>query len=111
MKNKNFFEDKKNFSPKIYGYRDSNPQLDGLIKIGYTSTGDVKRRIKQQYPTLRPGKEPYKIVIEESAVRTDGTTFTDREVHKFLRSKGVNNPKGEWFRCSDSVAKSAIKFI
>ena len=111
MKNKNFFEDKKNFSPKIYGYRDSNPQLDGLIKIGYTSTGDVKRRIKQQYPTLRPGKEPYKIVIEESAVRTDGTTFTDREVHKFLRSKGVINPKGEWFRCSDSVAKSAIKFI
>ena len=57
--------------------------MEGLIKIGYTSTGDVKKRVKQQYPTLRPGKEPYQIVIEKSAVRTDGTTFTDRDVHKF----------------------------
>ena len=100
VSNKNFFIEKTILSPKIYGYSDPSPQLEGLIKIGYTGTGDVKKRIKQQYPTLRPGNEPYKILIEETAVRNDGSTFTDRDVHKFLRAKGIENPKGEWFRCS-----------
>ena len=111
VSNKNFFLEKKILSPKIYGYSDSSPQLEGLIKIGYTGTGDVKKRVKQQYPTLRPGKEPYKILIEETAVRNDGSTFTDRDVHKFLRAKGIENPKGEWFRCSVATVVAAIEFI
>jgi hypothetical protein len=111
VSNKNFFIEKTILSPKIYGYSDPSPQLEGLIKIGYTGTGDVKKRIKQQYPTLRPGNEPYKILIEETAVRNDGSTFTDRDVHKFLRAKGIENPKGEWFRCSELVVRVAIQFI
>ena len=111
VSNKNFFLEKKILSPKIYGYSDSSPQLEGLIKIGYTGTGDVKKRVKQQYPTLRPGKEPYKILIEETAVRNDGSTFTDRDVHKFLRAKGIENPKGEWFRCPVATVVAAIEFI
>ena len=109
--NKEFFKEKKNLHPRIYGYSDLSQNLEGLIKIGYTSTGDIQKRIKQQYPTLRPGKEPYKILIDESAIRNDGSSFTDRDVHSFLRSKGVENPKGEWFRCSINTAKAAIKFI
>ena len=109
--NKNFFPEKKILSPKIYGYSDSSPQLEGLIKIGYTGTGDIKKRVKQQYPTLRPGKEPYKILIEKTAVRNDGSSFTDIDVHKFLRAKGIENPKGEWFRCSVATVNAAIEFI
>ena len=32
-------------------------------------------------------------------MRNDGTVFTDRDVHRYLRISGINNPKGEWFRC------------
>jgi len=106
MSNK-FFPLRPELSPKIYAYLDTNPQYKGLLKIGYT-TVDVQSRVAQQYPTVRPGDPPYKIVFEESAIRTDGTTFTDHEVHRFLRSQGVPNPDGEWFKCTVSDLQAAI---
>ena len=42
--------------PTIYAYLDTNPQYEGLLKVGYT-TVDVVSRVKQQYPTKRPGPE------------------------------------------------------
>lgn len=84
-----------------------NPQYAGLLKVGYT-TVDTKSRVAQQYPTLRPGKPPYRIVLEESAMRRDGTVFTDHDVHRMLRINGVKNPEGEWFRCTVAQVKSAI---
>ena len=110
MQNKNYFLLRKNLTPKIYAYSDSNPELDGLIKIGYT-TGNVLERVKQQYPTSRPGKIPFKILLDEYAIRRDGTTFTDKDVHKLLSTKGIPNPNGEWFRCTPKLAKSVINFI
>ena len=59
-------------------------------------------------PTLRPGKPPYRIVLEESAMRNDGTVFTDHDVHRMLRINGVKNPEGEWFRCTVAQVKAAI---
>jgi hypothetical protein len=56
---------------------------------------------------LRPGKPPYRIVLEESAMRNDGTVFTDRDVHRMLRINGVKNPDGEWFRCTVDQVKAA----
>lgn len=102
-----FFPPKPDSKPTIYAYEDTNPQYKGLLKIGYTSVS-VKERVARQYPTLRPGKLPYKIVLEESAMRNDGTTFTDREVHYFLKNKGIKNPEGEWFQCSGKDVKSAV---
>ncbi|MEI8174138.1 MAG: GIY-YIG nuclease family protein, partial [Deltaproteobacteria bacterium] len=86
-----FFPQRPNSKPTIYAYEDTNPQYRGLLKIGYT-TVDAKSRVAQQYPTLRPGKPPYRIVIEESAMRNDGTTFIDHDVHRHLRAVGVKNP-------------------
>ncbi|MFH0985721.1 MAG: GIY-YIG nuclease family protein, partial [Candidatus Omnitrophota bacterium] len=91
----------------IYAYEDTNPQYRGLLKIGYT-TVDVKARVAQQYPTLRPGKPPYRIVLEESAMRNDGTVFIDYDVHRYLRIVGVKNPEGEWFKCSVDEVKAAV---
>ena len=68
MQNKNYFLLRKNLTPKIYAYSDSNPELDGLIKIGYT-TGNVLERVKQQYPTSRPGKIPFKILLDEYTIK------------------------------------------
>jgi hypothetical protein len=98
----NFFPGRPDTNPKIYAYEDTNPQYAGLLKVGYT-TVDVQTRVKQQYPTLRPGDLPYKIVLEISAMRNDGTVFNDHDVHRFLRKKGIKNPEGEWFKCSVKI--------
>lgn len=105
-----FFPLRPKLAPKIYAYEDSNPQYRGLLKIGYT-TKDIKERVAEQYPTLRPGPLPYRIVLEESAIRKDGTSFTDREVHRMLRINGIHNEKGEWFRCTVENVKAAINAV
>lgn len=102
-----FFPPRPESRPTIYAYEDTNPQYAGLLKVGYT-TVDAKSRVVQQYPILRPGKPPYRIVLEESAMRNDGTVFTDHDVHRMLRVNGVKNPDGEWFRCTIVQVKAAI---
>ncbi len=100
-----FFPTKPNVSPRIYAYSDA--AYEGLLKIGYT-TRDVQARVKEQYPTARPGKLPYKIVLDENAMRANGSAITDREVHRYLHKKGFNNPRGEWFECTVAQVKAAI---
>ena len=102
-----FFPPRPASRPTLYAYEDTNPQYAGLLKVGYT-TVDAQARVAQQYPTLRPGKPPYRIVLEESAMRNDGTTFTDHDVHRHLRIVGITNPEGEWFKCSVKDIKAAI---
>ena len=103
----NFFPPRPESRPIIYAYEDTNPQYAGLLKVGYT-TQDVQARVAQQYPTLKPGKPPYCIVIEESAMRNDGSIFTDHDIHRYLRKGGVKNPEGEWFKCSVKEVKAAV---
>ena len=110
MAQKDFFPLRPEANPKIYAYEDTNPQYSGLLKVGYT-TQDVQQRVAQQYPTLRPGKPPYRIRLEERAMRNDGSSFTDRDVHRYLRRHGFANPNGEWFRCSVRDVRAAIYAI
>ncbi len=105
--NKDFFPPRPESRPTIYAYEDTNPQYVDLLKVGYTNV-DAQSRVAQQYPTLRPGKPPYRIVLEESAMRKDGTVFTDHDVHRMLRINGVKNPEGEWFRCPVDKVKAAV---
>ncbi len=106
----NFFPSRPAAHPTIYAYEDTHPQYRGLLKVGYTSV-DVQHRVAQQYPTLRPGARPYRIVFEESAMRGDGTSFTDHEVHRVLRRMGVENPEGEWFRCTVREVRAAVRSV
>lgn len=101
------FPPKSKAKPQIYAYLDTNPQYDGLLKIGYTCIG-AEQRVAQQYPILRPGPPPYKVVLVESAMRKDGSAFTDHAIHRYLRNKGFDNLNGEWFKCSVSDVKAAI---
>jgi hypothetical protein len=111
MANRDFFPQRPDSHPVIYAYTDSNPSYKGLLKVGYT-TIDVDRRVAQQYPTKRPdGSVPYSIVVRESAIRSDGTTFTDRDVHKKLRKKMVPGVGGEWFRCTLTDLKATVVAI
>lgn len=102
-----FFPKRPAAAPKIYAYEDTNPQYEGLLKVGYT-TGNVRERVAAQYPTKKPGDPPYRIVFEESAMRNDGSAFTDHEVHRILRKRGILNPEGEWFKCCVDDVRAAV---
>ncbi|MCU0858475.1 MAG: GIY-YIG nuclease family protein, partial [Pontiellaceae bacterium] len=104
---RDFFPSHPDVAPKIYAYRDTNPQYAGLLKVGFTSR-DAQKRVAQQYPTLRPGALPYEIVLEESAMRNDGSVFVDHDVHRYLRRNGIKNLKGEWFKCSVKDVRAAV---
>lgn len=104
---KEFFPPRPDARPTIYAYEDTNPQYLGLLKVGYTII-DAKTRVAQQYPTLKPGKPPYRIVFEESAMRNDGSAFSDHDIHRHLRRVGIKNPEGEWFKCSAKEVKAAV---
>jgi hypothetical protein len=108
MMSKEFFPPRPDSHPKIYAYSDNNSQYIGLLKVGYTEK-DVIKRVAQQYPTKRPdGKVPYEIVFVDSAMRNDGSCFTDHDVHKILKKNGIQNVGGEWFKCTINDIKSAV---
>ncbi|MFN3989173.1 MAG: GIY-YIG nuclease family protein [Erythrobacter sp.] len=102
-----FFPPKPDIEPKVYAYRDKSPAYDGMLKVGFTARS-VEERVAQQYPTKRPGALPYEIVLEESALASDGRSFTDHDVHRHLRKKGFRNPAGEWFECKVADVRAAI---
>ncbi len=111
MANQKFFPQRPKVEPKIYAYEETNPQYAGLLKIGYT-TKSVQERVAQQHPTLRLGGKPlYRIVLEEPALRNDGTSFTDHDVHRMLRINGIRKEDGEWFRCTVEQVKAAINAV
>lgn len=105
--NSEFFPPRPAARPTIYAYEDSNPDLKGLLKVGYT-TKTAQERVAAQYPTLRPGRLPYRILVEEPAMRGDGTVFMDHDVHRYLRMTGIRNEGGEWFKCTASEVVAAI---
>ena len=98
--------------PTIYGY--ILPDLkdhDGYIKIGYTDRKDTETRIREQ---LHAAAINFKILFKESAMRPDGTCFTDKDVHRLLRHKGFlqlneGEDRNEWFKCTRTDALTAIK--
>lgn len=100
-----FFPPRPDARPTIYAYSDE--QYPDLLKVGYT-TRDVRARVAEQYPTQRPGPPPYTILLEEPAMRRDGTAFTDHDVHHWLRRHKVENPAGEWFRATAGTVRAAV---
>lgn len=72
--------------------------------MGYTIR-DVNTRIAEQ---LKTSGVRYRIEYVSDAMRKDGSSFTDHEVHRYLRSKGYRNPDGEWFQSSLKELKAAI---
>ena len=105
-----FFKARPDVTPTIYAYELVGVSShEGYLKVGYTDR-NVETRIREQ---LHTSGVPYKIVIKESAMRPDGSCFTDRDVHALLRRKGFlqlneGTDKNEWFRCSFKDVLSAI---
>lgn len=100
--------------PTIYGYTlPTVTDHDGYIKIGYTDRENTENRIKEQ---LHTASIPFKVLFKESAMRSDGTCFTDKDVHRLLKHKGfrqLNEGKdhNEWFCCSEKEALETIEEV
>jgi len=108
MSKKDFFPPRPDANPTIYAYELTGIETHkGLLKIGYTDR-DAATRIKEQLGTAAI---PYKIVFEESAMKCDGNSFTDHDIHRLLRKQGFANPDGEWFKCSLNDLRKAIHEI
>lgn len=113
MAKQDFFPQKPDATPIIYGYTEpNNLELEGLIKVGFTAR-TIEERMHEHYPTLRPGSKPFKIVFLESAVRSDGTSFLDHPVHDKLEQYGhmrlrdADGKKTEWIRCTVDELRAA----
>jgi hypothetical protein len=105
-----FFPERQVADPRIYAYEDLSEQYHGLLKIGETSRS-VPVRVAEQYPTKRPGRLPYRIVLDESAMRPDGSTFSDTDVRDLLKLNGFPNPAGEWVKCKSKDVLEAIRAL
>ena len=105
-----FFIQRLQVTPTIYAYAlDGVASHNGYIKIGYTDR-DVETRVREQ---LHTSGIAYKILLKESAMRSDGSCFRDTDVHTILRRKRFRQlhegeDKNEWFACSISDVLSAI---
>lgn len=105
MTDKTFFPPRPPATPTIYAYELIGVETQtGLLKIGFTDR-NAQTRVKEQLGT---SGVRYKIVFEDSAMRKDGTSFTDHDVHRHLRKNGFPNPEGEWFKCTVNDLRKTI---
>ena len=105
-----FFPQRPESRPTIYAYEFKGvASHQGYIKVGYTER-DVETRVKEQVHTAAV---PYRILGQWSAMKNDGTCFTDHDVHAVLKAKGnqqlnAGEDRNEWFRCTIADVKAAI---
>lgn len=91
--------------PRIYAYLIDDEAHTGLLKVGQT-TRDVKKRIAEQLKTA--AIKNYKIVLDETAERDDGTIFTDHDVRRALAAKKIEHHELEWMRCTVADVQTVL---
>ena len=102
------FPDKKNSRLRIYAYSIQDDAHKGQLKIGQTTQG-VQIRVAQQLKTA--GIKNYRIELDESAEKNDGTLFSDHDLRARLQQKGVEKVHLEWMKCSIKEVLTAITEI
>lgn len=90
---------KEKFKPQVYAYIDSN--YPTYIKVGYTARDkndedrlDVLERINEQYGINTPHHSK-NLIWFDKAMRSDGSTFTDKDLHRILRKNGYKQIRSE----------------
>ncbi|MBL7988443.1 MAG: restriction endonuclease [Chlorobi bacterium] len=91
--------------PRIYAYSIADTAHAGLLKVGQT-TRDVRKRVAEQLKTA--AIKNYRIELDESAIRNDGTIFSDHDVRAALVRKKFENPELEWMRCTVADVKTVL---
>ncbi len=101
----------KDVVPQIYAFSIDHPDFDGWLKVGYTTKPDVEERIRQEVASVKlpgKGKKYHQAVLDESAMREDGTVFMDHEVHRMLEKLGIQRGAGEWFYTDAETVRAAV---
>jgi hypothetical protein len=91
--------------PRIYAYSIDDKAHKGLLKVGQT-TRNVKQRVAEQLKTA--SIKNYKIELNESAERDDGSIFSDHDVRAALGRKKFENADLEWMRCTVKDVKTVL---
>lgn len=92
-------------TPTIYAYElPEVPKFEGLLKVGFT-VRPAEIRVAEQGHELCLQKN---IKLIRSAMRPDGSVFSDKDIHSILRKSHILNPAGEWFRCDVKTVENAI---
>ena len=110
MANQEFFVQRPSINPTIYAYELIDVGTHkGYLKVGYTER-DVEKRVWEQ---LHASGVKYRIVLKESAMRPDGSCFSDHDVHAILSRRGIHrlnagDDRNEWFYCNVAQVRSAI---
>ncbi len=108
-----FFTQRPKITPTIYAYELIGVDThNGYIKVGYTDR-EVETRVKEQ---LHTSGVAYRILLKESAMRPDGTCFSDHDIHRILKRNGLLQlnqgfDKNEWFKCSLNDVIGAINYV
>ena len=85
MPEMDFFPQRSSSYPSIYAYELKDVKSHkGYIKVGYTER-DVETRVKEQ---MQQTRVPYRILGSWSAMKNDGSCFSDHDVHAVLKAKG-----------------------
>lgn len=106
----NYASGRSDATPIIYAARHrTDPTYKGLLKVGYT-TKLAEERVSQFDSILTPTGQPsHEVVYSESAMYSDGSGFSDHDVHKVLIRRGFQRQgNSEYFRCGIDDVKAAI---
>ena len=113
MSKQEFFPQRPASKPIIYAYSDT--RFPGMLKVGYTER-KIEERMREHYPTLTP-TQSWKVELVESAMKTDGSSFLDHDVHKVLEYWGIKavrddeDKKSEWFKCDKDKVLASINAV
>ena len=105
-----FFPQKPDSHPTIYAYEFVGvASHQGYIKVGYTERS-VLTRVKEQTHTAAV---PFRVLGQWSAMKPDGSCFTDHDVHAVLKARGkrqlnAGEDRNEWFQCTLRDVEAAI---
>ncbi|MER2599599.1 MAG: restriction endonuclease [Caldilineales bacterium] len=91
--------------PRLYAYSIDDAAHAGQLKIGQT-TRSVQQRVAEQLKTATI--KNYRIELDESAARDDGTIFTDHVVRAALARKGFARVDLEWMRCTVADVQTVL---
>lgn len=83
----------------------------GLLKVGQTTKGTARARVKQQLNTAYPGLQGVSILYDEPAITAHGEEFSDHDVHAALVAAGIHRTGGEWFEATLDETKAAIQVV
>ena len=108
-----FFVLRPSVTPTIYAFiLPGVASHEGYIKVGFTER-KAEQRIREQSHTM--GLK-VKILYKESAMRPDGSCFTDHDVHKVLKRRGFRRlnegiDRNEWFACTIEDVRAAVEEV